>query len=91
MQDEAGTLTEGEMKHRGDVVKGLQEAYDDERTEERDIDLELARIVIFSDQHKGTRDGADDFRGCERAYNAALGYYLEAGYTLVALGDVEEL
>lgn len=91
MQGGAGTLTEKEIKHRGDMAKGLQEAYDDERTDERDIDLEAARIVIFSDQHKGTRDGADDFRGCERAYNAALGYYLEAGYTLVALGDVEEL
>jgi hypothetical protein len=28
---------------------------------------------------------------CERAYHAALGYYLEAGHELFVLGDVEEL
>ncbi|NNE69209.1 MAG: hypothetical protein HKN29_02470, partial [Rhodothermales bacterium] len=48
-------------------------------------------LIIFSDQHKGARDGADDFRKAERAYNAALAYYLELGHTLVELGDVEEL
>jgi hypothetical protein len=54
-------------------------------------DLETARYIIFSDLHKGQRDGADDFRKCERAYNAALGYYYSKGYTLFVLGDVEEL
>ena len=54
-------------------------------------DLETARYIIFSDLHKGQRDGADDFKKCERAYNAALGYYLTQGYTLFVLGDVEEL
>jgi UDP-2,3-diacylglucosamine pyrophosphatase LpxH len=49
------------------------------------------RIVIFSDHHRGTGDDADDFRRCEHAYTAALGYYLEAGYRLFLLGDVEEL
>lgn len=49
------------------------------------------RIVIFSDLHKGARDGADDFQRCERAYNAALACYLRLGYHLVELGDVEEL
>lgn len=47
--------------------------------------------VILSDQHRGARNGADDFRVAERAYNAALAYYYEMGYTLVVLGDVEEL
>jgi len=47
--------------------------------------------VIFSDHHKGRRDGADDFWICERAYNAALGYYLERGHELFVLGDAEEL
>jgi len=55
------------------------------------IDVGSARFVIFSDQHKGMRDGADDFQRAERAYNAALEYYFAAGYTLLALGDVEEL
>lgn len=49
------------------------------------------RYVIFSDQHKGARNGADDFCRCERIYNAALGYYRAENYTLVELGDVEDL
>jgi hypothetical protein len=48
-------------------------------------------VVIFSDHHKGARDGADDFQRCERTYNAALAYYDELGYHLMELGDVEEL
>ncbi len=47
--------------------------------------------MIFSDHHKGARDGADDFAACEENYTAALGYYLESGYGLLLLGDVEEL
>lgn len=68
----------------------LEKLYGDTEREEV-VDLDQARIVIFSDHHKGTRDGADDFWVCERAYNAALGYYLEQGYTLMVLGDAEEL
>jgi hypothetical protein len=55
------------------------------------LDIANAKIVIFSDQHKGNRDGADDFRLCEPAYNAALAYYYRLGYTLIVMGDVEEL
>jgi hypothetical protein len=71
------------------VAKGLDRAF--ARADELTLDPDHDRLVIFSDHHKGTRDGADDFLRCERAYSAALGYYLEAGYRLVALGDVEEL
>src|SRR5919107_5504974 len=49
------------------------------------------RLVIFSDHHKGARDGADDFQRCERAYNAALAYYNRLRWHLIELGDVEEL
>lgn len=49
------------------------------------------KIVVFSDHHKGARDGADDFAKCEQAYCAALGYYLERGFQLLILGDSEEL
>ena len=73
------------------IAAGLSRALDSDQTEQREIDIESARLVVFSDQHKGTRDGADDFFRCERAYNAALAYYLEAGYDLYVLGDVEEL
>ena len=55
------------------------------------LDIRSGKFIIFSDQHKGNRDGADDFLVCERAYNAALAYYDRLGYTLAVLGDVEEL
>ncbi len=67
----------------------LQQVFEASATEA--LDAAAARIVVFSDQHKGQGDGADDFKRSKRAYHAALGYYLEAGYRLFALGDVEEL
>jgi hypothetical protein len=77
--------------YQRNIAKGLSEAFDDEATEEVELDLDSARVIVFSDHHKGARDGADDFWRCERAYHAALGYSLEAGHELIALGDVEEL
>lgn len=53
--------------------------------------LTEGRFIIFSDQHKGSGDGADDFTLCEPAYLAALQHYFQNGYTLIALGDCEEL
>jgi UDP-2,3-diacylglucosamine pyrophosphatase LpxH len=61
------------------------------RAEEQVLDLTTSRYVIFSDLHRGTRDRADDFRRAERAYNAALARYFRMDYTLVVLGDAEEL
>jgi UDP-2,3-diacylglucosamine pyrophosphatase LpxH len=49
------------------------------------------RYIIFSDHHKGSRDRADDFWQCEGTYLAALDHYYERGYSLVILGDAEEL
>jgi hypothetical protein len=70
----------------------FQRALEQERAEgETLLDIRSARWVIFSDHHKGNRDGADDFRVCERAYNAALAYYDRLQYTLAVMGDVEEL
>jgi predicted phosphodiesterase len=70
----------------------FQRALEQEREEGATVfDIRGAKFVIFSDQHKGKRDGADDFLLCERAYNAALAYYERLGYTLILLGDVEEL
>lgn len=53
--------------------------------------LDNLKLVIFSDHHRGGRDGADQFSLCKPAYHAALGYYLEAGFELLLLGDVEDL
>jgi UDP-2,3-diacylglucosamine pyrophosphatase LpxH len=55
------------------------------------FDLASGRCIIFSDLHRGARNHADDFWRTERAYNAALAYYYRMGYTLVVLGDVEDL
>lgn len=82
-------------KDRRNIEKGLDRAFSADpkktTTANQCYDLEAAKIVIFSDHHRGTGDGADDFCDCVRAYSAALGYYLAAGYTLVLLGDVEDL
>ena len=70
----------------------FQRALEQEQAEgEWVLDIHQTRFVIFSDHHKGNRDGADDFQICERAYNAALAYYDRLKYTLVVMGDVEEL
>lgn len=90
----AGDLVEAPASpdsHQRNVARGLDRVFTDPATEETMIDLDAERLIIFSDHHKGTRDGADDFWRCERAYQAALGYYLEAGHRLFLLGDVEEL
>lgn len=77
------------MTYEENVRQGLDRAY--ERAVRREVELEDLRLVIFSDHHRGQRDRGDDFLRSERPYNAALGYYLEAGYSLALLGDVEEL
>jgi UDP-2,3-diacylglucosamine pyrophosphatase LpxH len=49
------------------------------------------RYIIFSDHHKGARNDADDFLPCEHTYLAALEHYWAKGYSLIVLGDAEEL
>jgi hypothetical protein len=49
------------------------------------------RYVFLSDQHKGAADRADEFAFCKQAYHAALEHYRGSGFTLVLLGDAEEL
>ena len=78
-------------KHQERVKQGLSRAFDDPRTTVTTFDIDEDRLIIFSDHHRGAKDGADDFWRCERAYHAALGHYFEAGHRLVLLGDVEEL
>lgn len=55
------------------------------------FDVTGSKFIIFSDQHKGRRNGADDFLTNEPAYLAALDYYHQNGFHLIALGDSEEL
>jgi predicted phosphodiesterase len=55
------------------------------------FDARKDKFIIFSDQHKGAKDGADDFMICEPAYLAALEYYFQQGFFYITLGDAEEL
>lgn len=55
------------------------------------IDPKLQSIIIFSDQHKGARNGSDDFQMAEQNYLAALKYYNDHDFLLLSLGDSEEL
>lgn len=50
-----------------------------------------ARFIIFSDQHRGAKDGSDDFMKAEPTYLAALDYYLKQHFHFISLSDEEEL
>lgn len=74
------------------VARALDAAWQrSDRGLTRPFQLQTDRCIIFSDQHKGARNRADDFLRAERAYNAALAYYYQLGHTLIELGDVEEM
>ena len=79
------------------VLKALTELYEESGKPKskklKRIDLEAFghRIIIFSDQHRGTRDGADDFAVCEACYLRALEYYNSEQFYFINLGDCEEL
>jgi predicted phosphodiesterase len=55
------------------------------------FELSTGKIVILSDEHKGARDAADDFRLAEKNYLNALDYYFNNGFYFINLGDCEEL
>ncbi len=55
------------------------------------FDAPSGKFIIFSDQHKGGRNGADDFVMSETVYLEALQHYHNEGFHFVALGDCEEL
>jgi len=55
------------------------------------FELSTGKIIILSDEHKGARDAADDFRLAEKNYLNALDYYFNNGFYFINLGDCEEL
>ena len=55
-----------------------------------EFDTNKDKWILFSDHHRGTRDGADDFQVCEPAYEKALNHYYRENFRLALLGDVEE-
>lgn len=52
---------------------------------------EADQFIIFSDQHRGAKNGADDFMSAEAAYLAALDHYYRKNFSFISLGDSEEL
>jgi predicted phosphodiesterase len=52
---------------------------------------QAGKFIIFSDQHKGARNGADDFMLAEPNYLAALKFYCGNNFFFISLGDNEEL
>lgn len=50
-----------------------------------------SKIVLISDVHRGDGGYADSLRQNRNIYKAALGFYYENGYTLIELGDGDEL
>jgi len=74
------------------IARGLTRVLTDPALPRRTLALGTPhRFVVLSDQHKGARDKADAFRQCEATYTAALTHYRDHGFTLILLGDVEEL
>lgn len=55
------------------------------------LDINNGKFILFSDQHKGSKNGADDFKNSESNYVTALDHYNQEGFHLICLGDSEEL
>ena len=55
------------------------------------IDISKDKFIIFSDQHKGNRDSADDFANNEFNYLGALEYYHQQNFSFINMGDSEEI
>ena len=79
------------------VMKALTELFDEyknpksSKLKRLNLNEINQRLIIFSDQHRGARDGADDFAICENSYLTALDYYNQEKFYYVNLGDCEEL
>ncbi len=50
-----------------------------------------SRTIVFSDCHRGDGSAGDEFARNSMTYKFALEYYLRGGFTLIELGDAEEL
>jgi predicted phosphodiesterase len=75
------------------LSKLYQDGLEDTSNSVKLVDVDLARdkFIVFSDQHKGNKSWADDFKQSEMNYIAALEHYNTEGFTFINLGDSEEL
>lgn len=81
---------------RSRIFKALSELFINIKEEpgRKGVVLDLkkdTRIIVLSDQHRGAKNGADDFMKAEGSYLNALEYYFQNKFLLVSLGDSEEL
>ncbi len=80
-----------------DVFKSLSGLYNEIDTKDTSRGIVVTfnpaidNFIIFSDQHKGTKNFDDDFENNELNYIAALQYYQQQSYSFINLGDAEEL
>jgi hypothetical protein len=45
--------TEADAKFEREIAAGMTRAFDDKATEEQELDLDTARLIVFSDLHRG--------------------------------------
>ena len=80
---------------RETVFKSLSKLYSSTKKSNKRVcvlNIDAAdKFIIFSDQHKGNRDYADDFAGNEFNYLKALEYYHSQNFSFINLGDSEEI
>lgn len=77
------------MLDKTETYKQLDELWLDQAV--KALPTKEAKYVILSDLHMGNGRSADDFVRNESALVRALNHYKENGFTLILLGDVEEL
>lgn len=68
--------------------KRLSEIWDDQQV--KTLETKNERYAIISDTHMGDGGDADDFHNNQNALLNALTHYLDQGYSLILLGDIEE-
>jgi UDP-2,3-diacylglucosamine pyrophosphatase LpxH len=74
---------------KAETKKRLNALLGDRNT--RKLPLAGKKYAIFSDTHLGDGGRADDFRDNEGAFKRALDHYYKNKFSLILLGDIEEL
>ncbi len=75
---------------KGSLNVQLDKLWDDEK-DVLPLSTRGNKYVIISDMHMGNGEKADDFKNNEDAVVRAFNHYQNEGYSLILLGDVEEL
>ena len=78
------------------VFRSLTKLYNSNKKNSKRVcslysDFLKEKFIIFSDQHKGNGDSADDFVNSEFNYIKALEYYHGQKFSFINLGDSEEI